>query len=45
MPMLLDAYADVLKSVGKLQEALPLQAEAQRMRVSMALTVRAPNPK
>lgn len=45
MPMLLDTYADVLKSVGKLQQALPLQAEAQRMRISMALTVRVPNPK
>jgi tetratricopeptide (TPR) repeat protein len=41
-PMLLDAYADILKSVGKLQEAL--HAEAKRARAAMALTVRVPNP-
>jgi tetratricopeptide (TPR) repeat protein len=43
MPSLLDAYADILKSLGKMQEALTLQAEARRVRTILALTVRVPN--
>ena len=44
MPMLLDSYADTLKSLGKLQAALSLHAEAKRTRAAMALTVRVPKP-
>ena len=44
MPILLDAYADILKSLGKVQNALRLNTEARRMRAVMALTVRVPNP-
>src|SRR5262249_29185757 len=39
-PKILDAYADILKSSGKLQEAQHLRAEAERIRATMALTVR-----
>ena len=38
-PKILDAYADILKSSGKLQEAQRLRAEAKRIRATMALTV------
>jgi tetratricopeptide (TPR) repeat protein len=44
LPLLLDAYADTLKSLGKLQEALTLHAEARRTRAAMALTVRPRKP-
>jgi tetratricopeptide (TPR) repeat protein len=45
MPALLDAHADSLKSLGKNQESQLLYAEARRMRLTMALTVREPKPK
>jgi tetratricopeptide (TPR) repeat protein len=41
---ILDAYADVLKSLGKLEDARRVQAEARRARANTALTVRAPKP-
>src|SRR5262245_38787811 len=45
MPMLLDAYGDILKSLGKVQEAQRLHTEARRTRAAMALTVRVPKPR
>ncbi len=45
MPALLDAHADILKSLGKNQESQLLYAEARRMRLEMALTVRVSKPK
>jgi tetratricopeptide (TPR) repeat protein len=44
MPTLLDAYANVLKSLGKFQQAQSLNAEARRTRAAIALTVRVPKP-
>jgi len=45
MPMLLDAYGDILKSLGKVQEAQRLHTEARRTRAALALMIRVPNPK
>jgi tetratricopeptide (TPR) repeat protein len=42
MPQLLEAYGDVLKSVGRTQEAQRLRGEARRIRAVSALAVRAP---
>ena len=44
MPILLDAHADILESLGKIEEAQRLRAEARQRRAAMALTVRVPNP-
>jgi tetratricopeptide (TPR) repeat protein len=43
MPSLLDAYADILRSLGKLNEAQLLTAEARFMRATETMTVRIPN--
>ena len=42
MPQLLEAYADVLKSLGRTEEAQRLGVEARRIRAASALTVRVP---
>ena len=44
MPALLDAYADILRSLGKLNEAQRLTAEARFMRATETMTVRIPKP-
>jgi tetratricopeptide (TPR) repeat protein len=44
MPTLLDEYADILRSLGKLNEAQLLNAEARFMRATETMTVRVPKP-
>jgi tetratricopeptide (TPR) repeat protein len=43
VPTLLDAYAKILKSLGKTQDAQSLVDEARRRRAALALTVRVPS--
>lgn len=42
-PKLLEAYGEILKSLGKPEEAQQMRSEARRMRAAIALTVRLPN--
>ena len=42
MPQLLEAYGDVLKTRGRVQEAQLLRVEARRIRAELALTIRVP---
>jgi tetratricopeptide (TPR) repeat protein len=45
IPALFDSYANLLKSIGKLDEARQAYAEAKRIRAAIALTVRVPMTK
>jgi hypothetical protein len=45
IPALFDSYTNLLKSIGKLDEARQAYAEAKRIRAAMALTVRVPMTK
>lgn len=42
VPDMFDGYANLLKQVGKTEQARQIHAEAQRMRAALALTVRVP---